>query len=171
MNGSSGRAAVVLTVRFLSEIALIFAAAWGAASHTRSVLVAAILGIAAAVAVVAVWGLWIAPASGRRLPDPVRLVVELVLFAAASAGLVAAGDWIAGLVLAVVGGGTAVALRMIGGEPIRPGAPDVPSAPAESAPAESAPAESAPAEAVATESIGPAPLRRPRGRDRARRPG
>ena len=44
----------------------------------------------APLAAAVVWGLWIAPKASRRLHDPARLVVELVLFGAAGAALAAA---------------------------------------------------------------------------------
>jgi hypothetical protein len=38
-----------------------------------------------------VWGRWVAPRATRRLEDPARLGVEVVLFAVAAGGLVIAG--------------------------------------------------------------------------------
>ena len=52
---------------------------------------------------VAAWGLWVAPRASRRLADPQRLVLELVLFAAAIAALAVAGQpLLAGVFAAVL---------------------------------------------------------------------
>jgi len=50
----------------------------------------ALLGVAAPMAAAVVWALWIAPKAKRRLRDPARLAVELLLFGAAAVALVAA---------------------------------------------------------------------------------
>ena len=136
----------VLTMRLLSEITLVASAAWAAAAHTRSVVGAIALGIGAALVIAGVWGVWIAPASRRRLPDPMRLVLELLLFAAAVAGLLLVGDAVPAAVLAMAGGGTAVGVRLL-----RSGAPEPDTT-----------------ETETTEPDTTEPLRRPRGRDRAR---
>jgi hypothetical protein len=47
--------------------------------------------LAAPLAVALLWGRHTAPKAARRWPDPARLVVELVLFAAATAALAATG--------------------------------------------------------------------------------
>lgn len=61
---------------------------------------------AAAIAIVAVaivlWAIWAAPTSSTRLPTIPLVVFKLVLFGAASAGLVAAGRPLLGVTLAVV---------------------------------------------------------------------
>ena len=50
-----------------------------------------VLGVTAPLAAAVVWGLWIAPKAKRRLRDPVRLAIELLLFGAAGALLAVAG--------------------------------------------------------------------------------
>jgi Protein of unknown function (DUF2568) len=59
------------------------------------------------------WGLWVAPASRRRLADPARLVVEVVLFAAGLAALTAAGSVLVAVVFAVVVAANIVLVRML----------------------------------------------------------
>src|SRR5438045_7759228 len=76
--GPSLLVTLVLGVRFLTELALIAAAAWAGAARTRSIPLAVALGVVAAVVVAAIWSILIAPASRRRLADPARLVLELV---------------------------------------------------------------------------------------------
>jgi hypothetical protein len=148
---------LLLGVRFLTELALLAAVAWAGAARTRSVVLGIALGIVAAVVVAAIWGFWIAPSSRRRLPDPARLILELVLFGAAAAGLVAAGRPVVAAVVGVVGTVMAVVVRFLPEQPVR--TPEV--EPAENAPT---PAQEV-AGAVADTGT---PLRRPRGRDRAR---
>ncbi|MCT2582916.1 YrdB family protein [Actinophytocola gossypii] len=98
-----GIAGLVLTVRFLTELAMLAGLAVAGAHLGDGVL----LGIAAAVllptAAAVVWGLFIGPRAGRRLPEPARFLVEFALFAATGV-LLALSDWlVAGVVVAVAG--------------------------------------------------------------------
>ena len=112
-----GAVGALLAVRFATEIALLAGAAWAAGARTRSTPLAVVLGIVACTAVSAVWGLWVAPAARRRLTDPARLAVEVVLFAGVATALVTARAVVAGLALAVVGIGVAVGVRALPGPP------------------------------------------------------
>ena len=80
-----------LALRFLLEFAALAAVAiWGA--HTGSTTVVRIvLAVAAPLAVAVVWGIWLAPRARRRLADPARMVVELVILVLAVAALAASG--------------------------------------------------------------------------------
>ena len=83
-------AAATLTVRFLLELAVLVALGvwgWQAADGAPRILLAAGAPLLAAAA----WGTWVAPKARRRLADPGRLVVEVVVFGAATAGLATAG--------------------------------------------------------------------------------
>ena len=80
-----------LALRFLLEICLLVAlAVWGFQTGTGALRW--VLGLGAPAVAATLWGVWIAPASSRRLPMPGRLVGEAVLFGAGMAGLVAAGQ-------------------------------------------------------------------------------
>jgi hypothetical protein len=103
----------LLAVRFVSELALLAAAAWAAGARFHSPAPAALVGAAVALAIAAVWGVWVAPASARRLPDPARLAIEVVLFAGVAAGLLGVHAVIAAVLLAVVGVGAAFAVRAL----------------------------------------------------------
>src|SRR5829696_3200242 len=57
----------------------------------------------AMLAALAFWGSFVAPRAKLPVPAPVRVGIELVLYAAAAAGLAAAGQPVAGVVLGVAG--------------------------------------------------------------------
>jgi Protein of unknown function (DUF2568) len=80
-----------LAVKFLLEIwAVAGFALWGATAASGAAAV--VLAIAAPAAMVAVWGLFAAPRSRRRLAAPARIPLELGVFALAAVALVAAGS-------------------------------------------------------------------------------
>jgi len=103
----------LLALRLASELGLLAAAAWAAGARFFSPAPAALAGAATALGVAAVWSLWVAPASRRRLRDPARLVVEIVLFAGVAAGLLGVHLVAPAVLLAVVGLGTALAVRAL----------------------------------------------------------
>jgi anti-sigma-K factor RskA len=93
-------------LRFSLELSALAAVAyWGWSEHGgvwRWVLV-----VAAPLAVATLWGNTIAPKAKRRVRDPWRLVVELVVFGSAVAALVDADQATLAIVL-----GSAVALHL-----------------------------------------------------------
>jgi Protein of unknown function (DUF2568) len=99
---------VNLGVRLLCELALLVAlAVWG--FHAGSGLAGdLLLGLGAPLLAAVVWGLWVAPAARRRLADPARLLVEVLLFAA---GVVALA--VAGFPLVAVGFAAVVAVNIL----------------------------------------------------------
>jgi hypothetical protein len=103
-----------VALRFLLELATLGALGfWGFQTGTnRPAQVALLVGAPLLAAVV--WGVFVAPASPRELPDPLRLVVELVVFGAATAGLLAAGRPAVGVVFALVVVVNALLLRVWG---------------------------------------------------------
>ncbi len=82
---------VLLTVRFLLELALLAAYAVSGARLVGGAL-GWLVGAAAAIAVATVWGLLLAPRRRYDTALAVRVGVELVLFAGAGVGL-----WLVGL--------------------------------------------------------------------------
>jgi hypothetical protein len=112
---------VVLLVRFLLELAVLAAvAAWGWQASSSGV-VGAVLAAGTVGVVACVWGLWVAPRAGRRLPDPARLAVETVVFAAGGAAAWAAWGIGAGAALFVASVVVALLTRHVG-EPVPNGA-------------------------------------------------
>jgi hypothetical protein len=99
---------VNLAVRLLCELGLLVAlAVWG--FHAGSGLAGdLVLGLGAPMLAAVIWGLWVAPASRRRLADPARLVMEVLLFAAGVVALAAAG-----YLLVAVGFAAVVAANII----------------------------------------------------------
>jgi hypothetical protein len=79
-------------VRFACEIAAVVAVVWWGWP---------VLGIVLGIAVIAVWGAWVAPKAQRRLPDPLRLLVELVIFGLATVAFAAVGQTVVAVVFAV----------------------------------------------------------------------
>ena len=78
-----------LGLRFVLELCMLAALGiWGFSENIA-------LGVAAPLTAAVVWGLWIAPKAKRRLRDPVRLALELILFGAAGAALAVAGHALA----------------------------------------------------------------------------
>ncbi|WP_326956118.1 YrdB family protein [Amycolatopsis sp. NBC_01286] len=109
----SGVAGVVLTVRFLTELALLGGLALAGTQLGGGVALAIVDAVLLPVAAAAVWGLFIAPKASRRLPEPARFLVEFALFAATGVVLALVGWVIAGVVLAVVGIGVAALTRRV----------------------------------------------------------
>ena len=96
--------ALNLGVRFLLEIAMLCALAWAGAEVGAGVswLVSVVLALALALPAALVWGLFVAPKAPRRLDDPTRLVVELLLFASAADALAYVGNVTLAVVFAVL---------------------------------------------------------------------
>lgn len=75
---------------FLLEIAALVALeVWGFTVGSNLVL-RLVLGISAPAAVIAIWGVWLAPTSDHRLGMPWLVIAKLVVFGLATAALAAA---------------------------------------------------------------------------------
>ncbi|HEY5945124.1 MAG TPA: YrdB family protein [Kofleriaceae bacterium] len=77
-------AMIALTLRFLCEIGALVALGWWG-SHAGGIALAIALPVIAGT----LWGLFVAPRAARRLRDPLRFVVESVVWCGAIAALVA----------------------------------------------------------------------------------
>jgi hypothetical protein len=108
--------ALVLTLRFVSELAMLAVLGWWGADTGGSGAAAVALAVALPLAAIAVWGRWVAPTSDTRLRDPGRLVVELVLFDAAAAALWDLADLKAALAFLAAAAGLAAGTRLVGEE-------------------------------------------------------
>lgn len=80
-----------LALRFVLELCALAALAYWGFHTSETTLVRGALGIGAPLLAAIVWGLFVAPRATVPVSSPVRLIVELLVFGAAIAGLVAAG--------------------------------------------------------------------------------
>lgn len=96
----SGPWLVLAVLRFLAELALLVGLAYVGWELGPNRAVGGVLALVLAAGAAAVWGAWVAPRAKRRLDDPARLAVEVVLFGLGCAGLVATGAPVAAAVLA-----------------------------------------------------------------------
>jgi hypothetical protein len=77
-------------------------------------------GILLPLAVVALWAAFVGPRAPRRAPDPQRFALEVVIFAGATAALVAVGHPVLAAAYAVIAVMTAALVR-VWPEPVAPG--------------------------------------------------
>jgi Protein of unknown function (DUF2568) len=108
----AGRASL-LTLRFLTELALLAVLAAAGAQASTGLGWRVLLAILAPVAAMIVWGLAIGPRAPRRLGDPLRFGVEVVLFGVAAASLALTGPVLVAVVFAVVAVAVAIMVRLI----------------------------------------------------------
>ncbi len=92
-----------LALRFLLELTLLAGLAI-AGARLADGIAGLLLAVGLPVLAAAIWGAWVAPKAQRRLRDPARLAVEVVLFALGAGALIAAGLAAAGIALGVVYG-------------------------------------------------------------------
>lgn len=103
----------MLTIRFLTELAMLAALAVAGAAADTALAWRIVLAVLGPVLAAVIWGAALAPRARRRLSDPLRLVAEIVLFGVAAAVLALAGYAVAAAVFAVIAIGTAVLVRVI----------------------------------------------------------
>jgi hypothetical protein len=96
-----GLRGATLTVRFLCELGMLAAFGyWG--FETGDGALGFVLGLGAPVVAIVIWGAFVAPKAKRTVSLPVRLVIEVLVFGAATAALVAVGLTATGALLAVL---------------------------------------------------------------------
>jgi hypothetical protein len=100
MQGISG---LVLAVRFLTELALLAGLAVAGARLGQNAAFSIVEAVVFPAAAAALWGLFIAPRANRRLAEPLRFVVEFLLFAATGLILALSGLVVLGVVIAAAG--------------------------------------------------------------------
>ena len=96
-----------LVFRFVLEMLVLVVLFLLGVSISESLLFRVVLGLGLPAIVILVWGLFVAPKASRRLPDPARLVLEVVVWSLGALGLVL----VAGLLPALLFG-AAVAINL-----------------------------------------------------------
>ena len=107
-----GLAGAVLTVRFLTEVALVAGLAIAGARLGDGVVFTILDAVLLPLAAAALWGMFIAPRARRRLAEPARIIVEIALFGGTGLVLLLSGLPVTGIVIAVAGIGFAILTRM-----------------------------------------------------------
>ena len=90
------------TVRFLLELCALAALGYWGFVTGQGVATKWLLGLGAPLLAAVAWGAFVAPKARWPAREPWRLLVEILVFGAASAGLWAAGQPLLAVVLAVV---------------------------------------------------------------------
>jgi hypothetical protein len=88
-----------LALRFGLELCLLAAVAYWGSQACSGTVVHVVLAIAAPTIVAVVWGLFVSPKARVRLPRPLWLLLQLVLFGLGAAALIAAGQVTPGVIL------------------------------------------------------------------------
>jgi uncharacterized membrane protein len=115
MSGDSPARIVVFGVRGLLEFAVLVAVAyWGYTAGTGLTRIGLALG--APLVVIVVWGALGSPKAPRRLPEPYRGALSLVLFGVGAGALVAAGLQPLAAAFALVAIVDTVAYYLLGGD-------------------------------------------------------
>lgn len=107
-------AALVLTVRFLLELAALGALAWWGVRTGETAAAKVALGAGAPLAMVVVWGAFVAPKATFAVPGPVHVALQLAVLGAAVAALVAIHEVAAAELLAATAISNAAALYALG---------------------------------------------------------
>lgn len=88
-----------LAFRFILELSVLAALFLLGTSISDEFIFQVILGIGLPLLAVTVWGLFVAPKSVRRLPDPARLGLELVVFGSGVLAFLLSGHPLLGILL------------------------------------------------------------------------
>ena len=100
MNERSMRG-INLALRFVLELVVLVALALWGFNASGELVIRLLLGLGAPAIAIAAWGTFVAPKAARRLEDPARLALEIVVFGAGVVAFVASGQLLLGVLLAV----------------------------------------------------------------------
>ena len=106
--------AINLALRFVLELCALAGLAYGGWHVPGPVWVRILLAVALPLAGALIWARWVAPKASHPIPDPQRLIPEWVVFGGAAAALIATGQVVAGVTLAVLAAGNRAALHHLG---------------------------------------------------------
>ena len=110
---------LALTLRFALELAAIVAVAWWGFALDASMAVRVVVGIAAPLIVITVWGAVVSPRPRLSVPGWVRELTEAAVWVTAVAALLAVGAAGLAVAFAVLVVADRVALRATAGQPSR----------------------------------------------------
>jgi hypothetical protein len=99
-----------LVFRFLLELIVLVALFWWGISLSGELLVQVVFGLGAPAIAMTVWGLFVAPKATRRLSDPMRVALEVVVFGAGVLAFLATGNVVLGVLL---GAAAAISLALM----------------------------------------------------------
>src|SRR5437763_16150638 len=102
-----------LGLRFCLEPAALAALGYWGAQAGRGTAAHILFAISAPLAAAVLWGLFVAPKAAIRVSEPVRLAIELLVFAAATAGLAVADQPVLAAVFAVAAFLNSVLVRLL----------------------------------------------------------
>jgi hypothetical protein len=80
-----------LGLRFLLELSMLASLSYWGFHVGNGVLLKSVLSIATPLAAAILWGLFIAPKASINIDEPLRFIIELAIFASATAALYATG--------------------------------------------------------------------------------
>ena len=86
--------ALNLALAFILELCGLGALAYWGFNASENTLMRLILGLGAPLAMIVIWGMYLAPRSSRRFKEPTMSVAKLVILGFAAAALAAAGQTI-----------------------------------------------------------------------------
>ena len=77
---------------FILELCAVGALAYWGFNASENTLIQLLLGIGAPLALIVMWGMYLAPRSSRRFKEPVLTIAKLIIFGFATAALTWAGQ-------------------------------------------------------------------------------
>ncbi len=80
-----------LALAFLLELCMLAALGYWGFTLDQGLAVRVGAGLGVPILAAVIWGMWMAPRASSRLPEPLHLIVELIIFGLAIAALYAAG--------------------------------------------------------------------------------
>ena len=103
-----------LALRFGLELCALAGLAYWGWQVPEALPARLLVAIGAPLIAACVWGLWVAPNSKRRMPDPWRLIPEACVFGSAALALIASGQPLLGVLLAVFAAVNRILLEVLG---------------------------------------------------------
>jgi hypothetical protein len=91
-----------LALRFVLELCMLAALAYWGFSTKDSTLVHVLLGVGVPLLAAIIWGIFLSPRAFVQLPEPLKLALEILVFAVATVALYSTGRIAEALALAVL---------------------------------------------------------------------